>query len=195
MTPTPDDAAPPSRVERYLAHLDRLTGDAEPAFTPFPSPDPALAGITVIIYRDLPEPGMLTALTYGLSLGTHPAWGNARPELCLTLRTEDDRWALAMGSLAAQLRGTCPFAYGDTIDFGGPVADGSAMSAFVVFAPGALAREDFLGLDLGDGDVVDLVGLHPIHASERAAIRADGLEQFWTATDWDCADVTRPPTV
>ncbi len=195
MTTPADDSLPPTRAERYLAHLDRLTGDAEPTITGFPSSDPALPGVTVMTYRDLPEPGMLTALTYGLSLGRHPDWRHRRPELCLTLRTDDDRWALAMGALAAQLRGSCPFAYGDTIDYGGPVTEGSPLSAFVVFAPAALAREDFLGLEVGEGDVVDIAGLYPVHASERAQIREHGLEQFWTATEWDPYDVQRPPTV
>lgn len=195
MTTTSDASTPPTRAERYLAHLDRLTGDAEPTITPFPSIEEGLPGVVVMTYRDLPETGLLTALTYGLSLGQHPAWVDARPELCVTLRTDDDRWALAMGALAAQLRGTCPFSYGDTVDFGGPVAEGSAMSSFVVFTPAALERDDFLGLDVGDGDVVNIAGLYPLHPSERAYLREHGLEAFWTATDWDPYDVTRAPAV
>ena len=47
----------PSRVERYLAHLDQVSGSVEPTFTPFASTHPGLAQVTVMTYPDHPGPG------------------------------------------------------------------------------------------------------------------------------------------
>ncbi|ACU70054.1 hypothetical protein Caci_1128 [Catenulispora acidiphila DSM 44928] len=48
-----------SRVERYLAHLDRLSGYVEPTFQPFPSTSPGLDQVTVMTYLDHPASGYL----------------------------------------------------------------------------------------------------------------------------------------
>ncbi|MGX1540894.1 hypothetical protein [Streptomyces adustus] len=60
-----------SRVEKYLAHLDRLSGGREPRFFPVESTKQGLRGVTEIVYDGLPD-GLLTTLTYGLSLAEHP---------------------------------------------------------------------------------------------------------------------------
>jgi hypothetical protein len=67
-----------SRVENYLAHLDRLSGGMEPRFLPVESTHEGLKGVTVIAYENLPA-GLNTALTYGLSLADHPDWRYGRP--------------------------------------------------------------------------------------------------------------------
>src|SRR5262245_42206572 len=105
-----------TRVERYLAHLDRMSGGREPAFFPVGSPG-TVPNVTSIVYRDLPETGLLTSLTYGLSLADHPEWKRGRPELCISIRSDDETWGLAIAHLASALAGECPFRYGDTIDF------------------------------------------------------------------------------
>jgi hypothetical protein len=78
----------PSRAERYLAHLDRVSGGIEPTFTPFASTHPDLAQDTVMTYADHPEPGYLVGQTYGLSLADHPAWRTSSPELSISSATE-----------------------------------------------------------------------------------------------------------
>lgn len=183
-----------SRVERYQAHLDRLSGGLEPVFTPVDSDPPDGPRVTVIRYDDLPEPAMLTALTYGLSLADHVEWRFGKPELCITVTSQDAAWGHAIGYLAMQLRGTCPFAYGDTINFGERISDDSDMTAFVVFAPAVLDREDFTGIDVGDELFINICGMYPIHDVERSWIHEYGLEAFWRL-DWDMYDVTRPPVV
>ena len=107
-----------TRVERYLAHLDRLSGGVEPQFYPVDLPGGGPHKITNIVYRDLPEPGMLTGLTYGLSTADNEQWRLGRPELCISMASEDEHWAHAVGYLASSLIHECSFAYGDTIDFG-----------------------------------------------------------------------------
>ena len=183
-----------TRVERYLTHLDRVSGGLEPRFTRVASTRPGLHGVTVMSYEGVPQPGMLTAITYGVSLAEHPEWRLGKPELALSVNSLDPAWAYVLGNVAETLRGNCPFAYGYTITFGEPVDPGSGLDAFVVFAPAVLGRDDSVGIDVGDALPVSIQGVYPIHQSERAFIRDHGLEAFWNQ-DWDPYDVTRRPAV
>jgi hypothetical protein len=190
-----ENAEVTSRVEKYLAHLDRLSGGVEPRFLPVESTHEDLKGVTVIAYENLPE-GLNTALTYGLSLADHPDWRHGRPELCISVRSDDERWARVVGHLAERLRGSCPFSYGNTIRFGQPVTPQSPLTAFVVFAPAVLDRGD-CHIDVSPPghkghDIIHITGIYPIHEAERQYITDHGLEAFW-ALDWDLYDTTRPP--
>jgi hypothetical protein len=182
-----------SRVERFLAHLDTLTGSIEPEFWRVSSTAPDLPSVTAIGYQDLPEPGMFLGLTYGLSAAAHTRWLRAKPELAICVRSDDPAWVLAVASLAEQLRGDCPFQYGDLLDFRGPIATDTAMDGFVVFSP-AMVDPDDAEIEVGDDLPVCLVGVYPTYASERDFIRENGLEAFWQL-DWDLYDVGRPPAV
>ncbi|GIG63385.1 hypothetical protein Lfu02_77570 [Longispora fulva] len=187
-----------TRVEKYLAHLDRMTGGAEPRFLPVPSTKNGLENVTVMAYPGLPE-GLLTAVTYGLSLAEHPEWRHGTPELCISVSSSDELWARAIGHLAEGLRGSCPFAYGDTVGFGGPISPESAMTAFVVAAPAVMDRTDYAGIDVSapghEGhDVINIAGMYPIHEIERKFIREHGPQAFWEI-EWDPCNVTRPPAV
>jgi hypothetical protein len=183
-----------SRVEQYLAHLDRLAPGHEPRFLPIESSNPTLDGVTAITYEDLPEPGFLTAVTYGLSLADHPEWRLGKPELCISVRSSDQRWARAAAFVADRLRGVSPFAYGETINFRERVCPDSVMSSFVIFAPAVLARDDFLNIDVGDALPINLQGIYPIHDDERAWIEQHGLAAFWQL-NWDPYDVRRPSVI
>lgn len=185
----------PGRANRFLAHLDGLSGGVEPKFHPVDSTHPDLARLTAITYPDLPEQGLTTTITYGLSLADHPEWRLGKPELCICVASQDLAWGLACASIAETLRGQCPFAYGDTINFGERISNESQMTAFVIFAPAILDRQDFLGIDVGDEVPVNLAGCYPIHASERQFILDRGLEAFWRGVELDPSDVTRPPAV
>ena len=179
-------------MERFLAHLDAVSGGVEPEFSGFPcAKGPP---VSVLTYRDVPEAGMLVGITYGLSLGRHPDWVAGRPELCIGVRSEDPAWAYALGDIAAAHRDEWPFCYGSTVDFHEPVSAGSPMSAFLLFAPAVLEREDYAGIDLGDDLPVNLTGMYPIHEVERQWVREHGLEAFW-ALDWEPDDVHRAPVV
>ena len=68
------------------------------------------------------------------------------------------------------------------------------MSAFVVFAPAVLNREDYIGIDVGDTLPINICGLYPIHNAERHYIHEHGLEAFWKL-DWNPYDISRPSTV
>ncbi|MFI0968118.1 suppressor of fused domain protein [Streptomyces sp. NPDC021080] len=188
-----------SRIEKYLAHLDRLSGGTEPLFFPVQSTKPGLRGVTEIVYENLPD-GLLTALTYGLSLAEHPDWQHGRsPELCLSVNSANVIWAHAAGYVAEQLRGSFPFRHGTTINFNERVVPESEMTAFFVSAPLVLDRDDCQGIDVGipghEGhDVIDIQGLYPIHEVERQFIDEQGLEAF-RKSEWEPTDVLRRPAV
>jgi hypothetical protein len=99
-----------------------------------------------------------------------------------------------LGEIAERLRGDCPFVYGSTVDVGASVDPETGLSSFVVFAPSVLNRADYERVELGLNDLVSIVGIYPIHESERRFIIDHGLEEFWRL-DWDMYDVSRGPVV
>jgi len=183
------------RRERFLAHLDDVTDGVEPRILQAESADPSLPGVKAIIYTDLPEAGMQTTFTYGLSCVGHEDWSSGRPELCLSVESDDPAWGLAAATVGERLRGRCPFTYGDVITFGERISEESAMTGFLVFAPAVLDAQDATGIDLGDAFPVTIQGLYPIYESELDFIDERGLETFWKSFDFDFYDVRRPAVV
>jgi hypothetical protein len=183
-----------SRAEAFLTHLSAVSGGREPRLLKIDSTRPELDPIYVVTFDDVPEPGMTTGITYGVSLVDHPLWQGARPELCLTVQSTDDAWMWALGQIGEKLRGDCPFVFGSTVDIGTPITGDTEMTSLVVFAPAVLDRDDYEQIEVGDGDVITIVGIFPIHASERRFIADHGLEEFWQL-GWDMVDVTRASMV
>jgi hypothetical protein len=187
-----------SRAERFLAHLDRVSGGLEPRFSQFESTKPDMNNVTVMAYGDVPKPKHLTAITYGVSLAAHPEWTQSSAELILSVSTtHDDDWITALGTLAELLRGDCPFTYGDTINCGEPIAPDTTMTAFVSVPALALERSDYECIDVSppghEGhDLISILGLVPIYASERAFIHANGMQAF-VHLGIDAYDPTRRP--
>jgi len=179
------------RLTRFLDHLDSIF-QREPEFFPFDSPSPDLPKVAAMVYRDIPEAGHITGVTYGLSEVAHPDWTLGRPELMISVESTDVAWPLAVGEMANRLRGNCPFTYGNVINFGEPVSEESEMSAFFVFAPAILERESFLDIDVGGQLPLSLAGMYPLYASENEVIDRIGLEAFWHHQDFDPYSVRRP---
>ena len=121
-------------IEKYLEHLDRIF-QVEPKFFREKSLDGRLPGVVNIVYTDIPEKGMTTVITYGLSMVTHEDWKLGRPELCISVDSKDSAWEAVAGYVANRLRGKCAFQYGEQIDFKEKIADDSDMDSFLVFAP------------------------------------------------------------
>ena len=179
-----------TKADRFLAHVIQLGGGIEPDMYVIDSTHVGQLPITAMVYGDLPEPGLMTGITYGLSLSEHPDWRMGKPELIITVRSADIAWALVIASFAEELRGECPFTYGGILNHDQRISPESAMTAFVVFAPAALDPKD-AEIDMGDYKIY-LNGCYPIHESERHFIQEHGLEAFWKL-DWDINDVRRPP--
>ncbi len=179
-----------SPIERYLEHLDKIF-KVEPEFFSNESTIQELKGVTSIVYRDIPEKGMITALTYGLSLVNHPDWKLSRPELIISVDSEDMAWGDVVSCIANKLRGNCPFSYSNTINFRDKISNSSEMDAFFVFAPSTIERKDFLNIDVGLDYKISISGLYPIYASEMELIAKWGLEKFWHHPEFDNYSVSR----
>jgi hypothetical protein len=183
-------STPRDRLSRFLEHLDAIF-QTEPEFFPFESKLPGSPNLACMVYRNIPEADHVTGVTYGLSEVSHPSWRSGRPELIISLQSTDVAWPLAVAEMANQLRGRCPFGFGDVIDFGEAISEESEMSAFLVFTPSILAPPAALGIDVGADQPVNLAGMHPLYASELAVLTEMGLSQFWKHPNFDRYDVRR----
>jgi Suppressor of fused protein (SUFU) len=177
-------------IERYLEHLDNIF-QQEPLFYKEEALINGLPGVTAIVYTDIPEKGLITALTYGLSHVEHPAWKLGRPELCISVKSSDMAWGRAAGFLANQLRGDCPFSYGQIINLHEQISVDSEMDAFFVFAPSTLDKEDYSNIDIGTDYKINIAGLYPMYSDEIEIYEQIGLEKFWQHPDFDNYSVNR----
>lgn len=177
-------------IEKYLEHLDKIF-QVEPEFYKEKSLDEKFPGVTNIVYRDIPEEGMTTAITYGLSIIKHGDWKFGRPELCIAVESADTSWGQVAGYLANQLRGKFPFCYGQTINFREQISNDSEMDAFILFAPSIFDKTDYLNIDIGLDYKINIAGLYPIYSSEFQKIEELGLEGFWKHPNFDLYNVKR----
>lgn len=171
----------------FMDHLDSIF-EIEPELYNGSNEKP---GVTIMVYKNIPEEGMMTGVTYGLSLADHQDWIKGRPELIITVNSTDPSWAQAAGYIANKLKGDCPFSYSNTIDFKVPISEESEMDAFLVFAPSILGRDAFLNINVGEKLPVHLSGLYPIYSSEMRLVDDWGLEKFWHHPDFDMYNVNR----
>ena len=182
-----------SNAELFVQHLDRVTGRSEDAIHQVQSSDPLMPNIAVFVYKDWPEPGFITGFTFGLSLVEHPDWKLGRPELMIAVESSDQAWTRAIGHVAENLRGKCPFCYGHTINFHAKVSKESELDAFLVFAPPFLAKEE-MSVQLKDY-TCNIAGMYPMFSSELSLYQKIGLERFWHLPDWDPLNVHREPVL
>ena len=60
--------------------------------------------------------------------------------------------------------------------------------------PGVLDQDDNDAIEVGERDRINIVGVYPIHPSERRFIDGHGVNEFWQL-NWDPFDVTRASIV
>jgi len=191
LPPKKSDIKEDSPAERYLEYWTNYF-NAEPLFYRNESLTQGIPGVSTLVFKDFPEKGLITGLTYGLSLVKHPDWKNGRGELCICVESESLDWAQVAGYIANKLRGNCPFSYGNTINFGQPISNDSEMDAFLVFAPGIFEdQKDYLDIDIGCEYKINVAALYPIYSEEIKVISEIGLEKFWHHPDFDMFDVNR----
>lgn len=179
-----------SPIELYLKHLDNIF-QREPIFFMGEKDRNGLSGVSVMMYKDVPEVGCITGITYGLSLVDHPDWKLGKSELCISVESNNEDWAIAAGYIAEKLRGDCPFCYGETINFRKQISEDSEMDAFFVFAPSTLDKEDYLNIDIGLDYKINIAGLYPIYSSEIKILERIGLKDFWHHPNFDNYAVNR----
>ncbi len=179
----------PSNSELYLAHLQEIFGD-EDAIHQADSVDGKPA-VSVFVYQNVPEEGMITGVTYGLSISSDPEWKLARPELIVSVQSMDIAWPCAAADFAAYFRGKKRFIYGDVFTSDDPLAPDTRMNGFFVFAQSILPKE-LASVQLNDYKV-HLSQLYPIYRDELAVYDRIGLEAFWKHESFDMYDITRDP--
>jgi hypothetical protein len=178
-------------VEEYLDWLKQIVGDGGKIYD-ISGMDIA-PQIFVVIFDQVPEVGHKTAYSFGLSSVAHPEWRFSRPELVISVKSDDNSWGLAMGEIIRQKRGSDLFEYGSVFQFGERISDESEMSAFLVFAnslydPG---QETATFCDRSIG----LSQLYPIYADESETIKRIGVEAFFFRCGIDFYDVRRKKVV
>jgi hypothetical protein len=179
----------PSNAELFIAHLESLFG-AEDAIHSADAPDGG-PPVSVFVYKNVPDQGMITGVTYGLSVFPLPAWKASRPEMIVSVESLDVGWPCAAATFASSFRGQKKFSYGDVFTTDAPLNDDTQMDGFLVFAQSIL-DEAVNGVQLNDYKV-HFSQFYPIYRSELKAYEKLGLEGFLKHPDFHMYDIRRRP--
>lgn len=179
----------PSNAELFMDHLASVFGD-EDAIHKTNSPDGG-SPVSVFVYKNIPEEGMITGVTYGLSTSPFPAWKFSRPEMIVSVQSLELDWPCSAATFAALFRGKKTFQYGDVFTTDYPLAPDTKMDGFLVFAQSILSDE-FVSVQLNDYKV-HFSQFYPIYRKELVVYEKIGLEAFWQHKDFDMYDVARKP--
>ncbi|MGG1650094.1 suppressor of fused domain protein [Paenibacillus sp. NRS-1780] len=176
-----------TNAELYMNKLEEMFGQED--FIRKVDPSDGSTPIHVFFYYDLPEEGMLTAVTYGLSDGKFAGWKNAKPELIISLETQDESWGLAAAYFAAEFRGVKGFSYADLFTLDEPISKESDMTGYFVFASAILEKEDSV-IELPN-KTIQLVGMYPLYKEEFDLMKRIGIKEFWHKKDYSIYSVNR----
>lgn len=180
------------RFARFVERLSLALGGV-PEVREVTPRAPADGQVFSVIFADRPESGFVTGFTYGLStLAGSPAFGR---EVCITMHSASQEWAMVPAITVAALRGLCPFAPGMVIGYEKPYVEGSGLSSLVLGLPEPrLHLESTINLaelpGRGADDLVEIVGAYPIYPSERKFFHSHGAEMAW-GSEWDPTDPIR----
>jgi hypothetical protein len=94
--------------------------------------------------------------------------------------------------MAERSRWIGPVTLGAVLDMGGPLATGSAMSAFFLFEPPLEPVDLFRDINVGTDLPINVLGCYPIFDRERSFIVHRGINAFWNL-DCELTDVDRAP--
>jgi len=174
--------------ERYLARIADLAGGPGQLYEIAEADEDH---VSVVTYKDMPEPGHLTAFSYGLSTANHAEWTFSRPELMISVASKDASWALCMGEIIRNHRTDVLFEYGSVLVFGETIEDGCPMSSFLVFASNLLNAEQ-QRIALGK-TIVNISQLYPIYDSEGDLVLELGAERFFFELGIEFENINRAP--
>ena len=175
---------------QYLVHL-LMAFQQQPEFRAMRGAHKDSPDIYYLLFKDWPEPGYMTVVTYGLSLVENPRWKTNRKELCMTVNASTENWQLIVPYMANRLRGDCPFEYANTLNLGQPIDPGSKMDCFFVATPGMLKREEFLDIEIGADYKIDIQGFYPMYAEELQSFNELGVAAFLKRLDVEAYNVKR----
>jgi hypothetical protein len=175
----------------FLKFCERNFGARVGPIHVLPSSRTGLPDISTFIWHGCPEPGIMTVVSYGLSLMQKKEWIKGRPELMLRLETNDERWGLAVAAFIDMFREEKTFQYQTILTTDQPLVPGSEMRGFFTFAP-PLAEPEEMTFSSAHGLPIHLTGFYPIYIEERELLPKTGLEAFWHHERYDPCSTTRP---
>lgn len=152
--------------------------------------------VQVLVYRDFPEPGMITGVTWGLSAVPRPGeptGSGERSELVISLESDDTLWAWNAAYFAAEYRGQRGFVPGEVYFADEPLARDTAMDGLLVNQTTILPPAD-AWVDM-PGHRIRLLQLYPIHRSELVVYERYGLSTLWNHKGFDIYHPGRAPVV
>ena len=88
----------------FLKFCERNFGSRVGPIHVLPSTTKGLPDISIFFWHGCPEPGMMTVVSYGLSLIRKKEWIKGRPELMVRLETKDQAWGLAVAAFIDMFR-------------------------------------------------------------------------------------------
>jgi hypothetical protein len=156
-----------------------------------PSSKGGLPDISTFTWHNCPEPGLMTVVSYGLSLMRKKEWIKGRPELMLRLETKDEAWGFAVAAFIELFREEKTFQYQTILTTDEPVVSGTQMRGFFTFAP-PLAGSEEMTFSSTESLPIHLTGFYPIYLEERDLLPRIGLEAFWHHDSYDPISITRP---
>jgi hypothetical protein len=175
----------------FLKFCERNFGAKVGSIHVLPSSNRALPDISMFIWHDCPEPGVMTVISYGLSLMRKPEWVRGRPELMLRLETKDEAWGFAVAAFIDMFREEKTFTYQTILTTDNPVVPGTEMRGFFTFGP-PVAKPEEMTFASAEGLPINLTGFYPIYLEERELLPRIGLEAFWHHEQFDFLNATRP---
>lgn len=179
---------PKSNAELYTEYLSATFGEERRIFME----DGVDGGppISVFVYEDCPEPGMITGVTYGLSLVANPIWTHSRPEMVVSIESSNLSWPRVAANLTAYFALKKRFSYGDVFTVDGPLIDDTEMDAFLIFAQSILDPE-YASVELPDYRI-HLSQFYPLYRTEIELYERIGLHEFWNHPGFGMYDPRRP---
>jgi hypothetical protein len=177
-------------AEQFLIYTENLFGK-EPEI--FKGSNPKDGGVSpaVFCFRDIPELGKSTLVSYGLSLADHPEWKlNRKPELLLVVDELDTEWAVLLADLITDSRGEIPYLYGHRIEIPWKVGN-SNVNRFVVFAPLHVPQAHYLDIDVNQSYRICLNALYPLTPGESQVMDMIGFENFWKDPNFNLETVKK----
>jgi hypothetical protein len=175
----------------FLEFCERNFGGQPGSIHVLPPTNSALPKITTFIWHDCPELGIMTVVSYGLSLMHKPEWTKGRPELMLRIETNDEAWGFAVAAFIDAFREEKSFVYQTILTMDQPLVPGSEMRGFFTFAP-PLSEPEVMTFESAEGLPIHLSGFYPIYLEERELLPKVGLEAFWKHEQFDFLNPNRP---
>ncbi len=178
-----------SDAKAFLQQLTELFGQ-ETSIHSVETSQPRLPPVHCFFFEGLPDDGMLTCVTYGISCADHPDWVNASSELIVTLETNDKAWAMGAAAVAEAARGKHSLEYGSVLSLNKTITPDTRMDSYVFFASAILSREQSM-LPMPRKPIY-LRGAYPVYPGEKGLIGQIGLHDFWHNELFDPLSVERP---